>query len=529
VNLAAFIDFLRQLRAQSAANWAQLNLNARVMIVGVGLAVALPILFVTFQGGATRYITLADNLTAQQIAETETLLVEKGVPYDVDESARSIKVLPKDRGAMLLLLEQNNLPVGASTPTGFEDLFANPDFMSNQWLNDVKFMRAVQGQLEEQLNMLDFVETSQVFIREADQALFVDEQIPSEASVVLEVNRPVSKPERKLLVSMVARAGGANLHPGNITISTTSGEALHLPANSEFASIASDKLEYQNEVETRIQRKIESGLTDMGVHGTVMVSANIDFDKKETVAELVAEGVPLSELSTTQNIQSTEQLPQGAPGALTNVPEATATAGGINTTDTMKETLTNHEPSRTTTKTISDPGNVVKYSVALVVKGDDVTQETGADGQPVETYNGISEKLRDACQQLAQSAVALEEGVADVSIIDHNFETAGVAALDEVIRSRAESEQMAMRQNWYLTAGLLIAFVVALFLIRSMLNKAIVWPQDEKPEERVKDIPEATLEDMRRQEVAAEIAQLSMQDPEAVAALLRSWMSQDED
>jgi flagellar biosynthesis/type III secretory pathway M-ring protein FliF/YscJ len=116
-----------------------------------------------------------------------------------------------------------------------------------------------------------------------------------------------------------------------------------------------------------------------------------------------------------------------------------------------------------------------------------------------------------------------------VSIIDHNFETAGVAALDEVIRSRAESEQMAMRQNWYLTAGLLIAFVVALFLIRSMLNKAIVWPQDEKPEERVKDIPEATLEDMRRQEVAAEIAQLSMQDPEAVAALLRSWMSQDED
>lgn len=529
MNLAAFIDFLRQMRNQVRDAWAQFSLEARVTIIAVGLAIAAPILWVTFQGSEARYITLADNLTAQQIAETETLLVEKGIPYDVDESARVIKVLPKDRGPMLLLLEQNNLPVGASVPVGFEELFASPDLMSNQWMNNLNFMRAVQGQLEQQLNELDFVETSDVIIREADQALFVDEQIPSEATVLLTVNRPVSKPERKLLVSMVARAGGANLHPGNITISTTSGEALHLPADSEFASIASNKLEYQNEVESRIQRKIQTGLTDMGVHGTVMVSANIDFDKKETVAEQVIEGTPLSELTTTQSIQSTEQLPQGAPGALTNVPEAAAAAGGVNTTDTMKETLTNHEPSRTTIKTISDPGNVVKYSVALVVKGDDVTQETDADGQPVETYNGISEKLRDACQQLAQSAVALEEGVADVSIIDHNFQTAGVAAVDEAIRSRAATEQMAMRQSWYMTALLLIGCVVAFFFIRSMLKKAIIWPQDEKPEEKVKDIPEATLEDMRRQEVAAEIAQLSMEDPAAVAALLRSWMSQDED
>jgi len=529
VNLEAFIDFLRQMRDQAREAWAQFGLEARVTIIAVGVLIAVPILWVTFQGSEARYITLADNLTAEQIAETETLLVERGVPYNVDTTARSINVLPKDRGALLLLLEQNNLPVGKSVPAGFEELFASPDLMSNQWINNLNFMRAVEGQLEQQLNMLDFVDSSDVIIRNADQALFVDEQIPSEATVQLEVNRPVSKPERKLLVSMIARAGGANLHPGNITVSTTSGEALHLPANSEFASIASDKLEYQDEVESRIQRKIQSGLKEMGVHGTVMVSANIDFDKKETVADIVAEGVPLSELSTTQNIQSTEQLPQGAPGALTNVPEAEAAAGGVNTTDTMKETLTNHEPSRTTTKTISDPGNVVKYSVALVVKGDDLGEETDADGNAVVTYNGITDKLRDACQQLAQSAVALEEGVAEVSVIDHDFQNAGTSIVDSSIRDRVATEQMAMRQSWYMTALLLAGCVLAFFIIRSMLKKAIIWPQDEKPEERVKEIPEATLEDMRRQEVAAEISQLSMQDPEAVAALLRSWMSQDED
>jgi flagellar M-ring protein FliF len=348
--------------------------------------------------------------------------------------------------------------------------------------------------------------------------------------VVLEVNRPVSKPERKLLVSMIARAGGANLHPGNIVVTTTKGEALHLPAESEFASIANDKLEYQDEVESRIQRKIESGLNDMGVTGTVMVSASIDFDKKETVADVVAEGTPLSELTTTQSVQSTEQLPQGAPGALQNVPEAAAAPGGVNTTDTMKEILTNNEPSRTTTKTVSDPGDVVKFAVALVVQGDDVQRETDADGKVVsETYNGITEKLKNACEQLAQSAVMVENGTAQVSIIDHPFQTAGVAAVNQAIETRAATEQMAMRQDWYTAIGLFLLIVIALFIVRSMLKKAIIWPHDEKPEEKVKDIPAATLEDMRRQEVAAEISQLSLEDPEAIAALLRSWMSQDED
>lgn len=529
MNLAALVDFLRQMRTQIAENWAQLNNNARIMIIGVGLLVAIPILIVTFQGSEARYITLADNLTAQQIAQTVTLLEEKKVDYKVDETAHTISVLPKDRGPMLLLLEQNELPVGESVPAGFEELFASPDLMSNQWLNNVNFMRAVQGQLEKQLNMLDFVESSSVTIREADQALFVDEQIPSNANVVLKVNRPVSKSERKLLVSMVARAGGANLHPGNIVITTTAGEALHLPADSEFASIASDKLEYQDEVESRIQRKIESGLNDMGVTGTVMVSASIDFDKKEIEADTVTEGTPLSEMKTTQNVSSNEQLPQGTPGALQNVPEASAAPGGVNTTDVMTENLTNHEPSRTKTKTITDPGNVVKYSVALVVQGDNVQRETDADGKVVETYNGITEKLKSACQQLAQSAVLVENGQAEVNIIDHPFQTAGVAAVNAAIENRAATEQMAMRQDWYTALGLFAMIVIALFIVRSMLKKAIIWPQDEKPEEKVKEIPAATLEDMRRQEVAAEISQLSLEDPEAIAALLRSWMSMDED
>lgn len=532
MRFAELVDFFRQMGVQVRETWQQLSASAKVMLVGIGLLCALPMLYFTFfYGGETRYITLADNLTAQQISETISILEAQKVPYKLDETARTINVLPKDRSRMLLQLEQNNLPVGRSIPSGFDDLFKNPDFMSNQWYNNVNFMRAVQGELERQLSDLDFIEYANVFIREADNEYFIEEQIPSEASVVLKLKRPLSPLETKLVVSMVSRAGGTNLHPGNITVASTDGEALHLPADTKFAAIANDKIEYQNTVESRIEEKIQTKLEQMGLRGTVTVGAQIDFDEKEVMESLVTEGTPLSELTTTQNIVSQERLPEGAPGAVVNVPEAAAAPGGTSTEDTMKETLTNHEPSRTSTTTRSDPGNVVRYQVAMVVQGDEFQTVTDDQGNETKSYVGLKKETEKACKAIAQSAVAAENADADtfVTIVDHPFESASMTAVTAALASRDAAMLRDGRDRWLNTGVLVVVALVAFFLLRKTFNKLVIHPSEEKKEEEVREIPEATLEDMRRQEVAAEISQLSLDDPESVAALLRSWMSQSED
>ena len=58
------------------------------------------------------------------------------------------------------------------------------------------------------------------------------------------------------------------------------------------------------------------------------------------------------------------------------------------------------------------------------------------------------------------------------------------------------------------------------------MKRALVLPAAE--EEEVVEIPEATKEDMRRMEVASEVDRLSQNEPENVAALLRSWMGEEE-
>lgn len=529
MNLAAFIDFLRQQSRAIKEAWSHLTRSAQVMIVGIGFLVAASIAAVSMTGGETRYITLADNLNATQIAETVSLLDSKGIPYRLDETQRTISVLPKDRGGMLLELERNNLPVGQSVPTGFEEIFASPDLMSNQWLNDINFMRAIQGELQKQLNLFDFVDYSHVLIREADQELFVDEQIPSEAAVTLAVNRPVSKEETKLIVSMVSRAGGPNLHPGNIVVTTTDGKSLHLPSESEFASIANDKLEFQNEVERRIEDKISSRLSKMGVQGTVMVSADISFDHKDVTEDVVTEGTPLSEWTQNHEMESTERLPEGAPGALQNVPEAAAAPGGTQTKETTKDELVNYEPSRLTTRTRTEPGDVLKYKIALVVQGDDTREVENETGEPTQEYVGITESLRGALTALAESAVSIDGVETEVSIVDHPFNIAGLGVVSEAIASREAAEYRAWTGNLVSMGIQLFLILVGLFAISRLLRNSIIIPGTEEDEEEVREIPAATLEDMRRQEVAAEISQLSMDDPEAVAALLRSWMTVDED
>lgn len=532
MKFADLIDVFRQMGAQIRETWGQLSINAKVMLIGIGLLVAMPILYVSFFfGGEARYITLADNLSAQQISETIAILDTQRVPYQLDETARTIKVLPKDRSRMLLQLEQNDLPVGRSIPTGFEELFASPDFMSNQWYNDVNYMRAVQGELEHQLASLDFIDFAKVLIREADNEYFIEEQIPSEASVVLEVGRPLSDVETKLVVSLVSRAGGPNLHPGNITVATTDGAALHLPADSEFAAVANDKLEYQDRVESRIEKKIQEKLKEFGVRGSVTVGAEINFDQQEITANTVTEGLPLSELSTTQEIISEERLPEGAPGALQNVPEAAAAPGGNRTEDNMSEELTNYELGRTTTMTKTDPGNVVRYKVALVVKGDDYQTVTNDAGEEEQQYVGLKENTRQACLAMAKSAVAAEDADADavVEIVDHSFETASMSALSAALEQQGQLALREGRQTWINSAILVGGLLLLVFLLNRAFKKSIIYPSEEKVEQEVKEIPEATLEDMRRQEVAAEISQLSLDDPEAVAALLRSWMTEDEE
>lgn len=520
------MEFLRELWSGLRRAWAQLSLSARVNIVMAGVATAVIIAFAAYTGARTEYVTLASGLDPGQVNQIVDLLQEQGVEHTISPDNSTIKVPLSQRGNVQLMLAENDVAIGQKNLPGFE-LFQTSELMSNQWLQDVKYQRAVQGELQKQLNAIDFIEYSYVLIRESREELFASEQKPSEAAVTLKLRRPVTKQEIKGLINLVAAAGGPSLSPNNITLTTTEGQVLHMPPASEFASIANSKLEHVAELERRQEQRIMDSLEQLGVRGTVRVSAQLDYQSKTIIDEKVSEGAELSTLETETSNRSTEAAQQGAPGAFANVPAGEAVPGGAGTTDeTTSESLSNFEPSRTRTETNVEPGDVVKYTVALVVESDRETT-TDANGQTTETPVAMTEERRQFYEDLVLGAVGSGKEATVVTVSDFPFEVARMAA------ASAEQEAAAVgRAEWVgmaWTAAQIALILIGFVFVRMFIRRAVEGPEDLVVEEEVAPIPEATREDIRRQDVAGEISRLSKDEPEMVVSLLRAWLIDEEE
>jgi len=519
------VEFLRQLWQGLVEAWTKLSLSARVNIAVAGLAVVLVVGLVAYYGAQPNYVTLASELSPEQANQIIQVLEQQATPYRVEDGNKVIRVPAARRSPMLLALAEGDIPLGRTATPGLE-LFKETDIMTNKWLRDVNYMRAIQGEIEKQLNALDFVEYSMVLIREAREELFVSEQQPSEASVTLAVRRPPTKKNIKGLVNMVAAAGGPNLSAGNITITTTDGEVLYMPPSSDYAALANSKLEHVAELEKRAEQRIEDSLERLGVQGTVRVAAKVSFDEKETTEEKYTEGAPVSEMETSTSLTSTEQLPEGAPGVTANVAEGTTSAGGIETKEETSETISNYEPTRLMTNTKISPGEVQKYTVALVVEGDRETT-TDPEGNETETYIGLTEERSQFYRDLVAGAVGEGAEMTEITVNDFPFEVSRTAQ-ESAAQAYQSAQVWALASQWSTAAIQLLLILVGFFLVRMFIMRAIEAPPAETVVEVVEEAPKMSPEDMRRSEVARGIAELASDSPDVVATLLRSWLNEEE-
>lgn len=520
------MNFLRQLLTGIAEAWGQLSASARVNIALAAVFAIALVGFVTYLGASPQYVTLSSDVASADASRIIEVLGQNGIRFKEQGGYQQILVPLEDRSRAQLLLADNDLPVGRSVAPGFE-LFQQNELMTNQWLQDVKFMRAVQGEAQRLLNQFDFIEYSYVLIREAKEELFRDEQKDSEAAVTLKTRRSLNALERKAIVSLVARIGGPTLSENNITITTTEGEVIWMPPPPGFASLASSKIEITHEWEQQREQKILSKLRELGVPGTVSVSAQMNFDEVQKTTEQMMDGAEIATMTKTTEMSTRENPPQGEPGAFANVPEAAAAPGGVTTQETTEEEIVNSEPSRILTTTTSGGGDVLKYNVALVVQGDLFESGTDDEGNPTRTYSGISEKLQETCMNLARAAVGSDDNVT-ITVSDHPFDIAALTPTTESMTEAAQAQRWSQfaRIGWNL--GQLLLILIGFMLVRGFLQRAMAGGgEEEEPAPVV--IPEATREDMRRHEVTQEVSRLAREEPETVALLLRSWMVEEED
>ncbi|MWL73203.1 flagellar M-ring protein FliF, partial [Escherichia coli] len=239
-------------------------------------------------------------------------------------------------------------------------------------------------------------------------SLFVREQKAPSASVTvnLEPGRALDEGQINAVVHLVSSAV-AGLPPGNVTLVDQSGHLL-TQSNTSGRDLNDAQLKYANDVESRVQRRIESILGPIVGNSNVhaQVTAQIDFaNKEQTEEQYRPNGEASQAVMRSRQVNESEQIggpnAGGVPGALSNQPapantapittpaqnqqgqqnnqqQTTSTAANSGPRNSSRNETTNYEVDRTIRHTKQNVGDIERLSVAVVVN-----YKTLPDGKPL--------------------------------------------------------------------------------------------------------------------------------------------------
>jgi flagellar M-ring protein FliF len=435
-------------------------------LLGAGLAVGLVALLWMF--GAVEQQALYTQLTMADAAAITAKLREMQVPYSIEGDGTTILVPSSMVYDTRLRLATEGLPQGGGV--GFE-LFDQGSFGMTEFMQNLNYRRALQGELARTIMQLTAVRNARVHVVLPKKSLFVEQQEKATASVVLKLvpGRRLSPDQIRGIAHLVG-SSVEGLDPSDVTIVDTSGQILS--RNDEPASFLSHteaQLAYQQHLEHDLERRVQ-GLLERAVgKGKVLVrvSATLDFQHIERTEERFDADNPAirSEQRNKEERRGPGQQAMGVPGVRSNVETVAGElekAKGTTSLARQSETI-NYELSKMISKVVAPSGEIKQLSVAVLVDG---TYQPGVQAGE-QTYVPRTAEELAKYREIVKSAVGYNEARGDrVEVTNLLFEPQG--DLDAV-----EMAQEAQRTLW-LNLGRYGAYVVLALLFFLYVGRPLV-------------------------------------------------------
>lgn len=278
------------------------------------------------------YRVLYNNVPDQDGAAIISALQQMNVPYKFSESGGAILVPEKQVHEVRLRLAGQGLPKGGLA--GFE-LMENQKFGASQFLEQVNYQRALEGELARSIQSLAAVQSARVHLAMAKPSVFSREKQQPSVSVLLHLHpgRVLSVEQVSAIVHLMA-SSVPNLPVKNVTVVDQNGNLLSTQNDKQDARFDAKQLEYIQEIEENYIRRIETILIPITGAANVraQVTADVDFSRIERAEEIYRPNNSESEAAAIRSQQTLEATSTGSktdggiPGALTNRPPEPATA-----------------------------------------------------------------------------------------------------------------------------------------------------------------------------------------------------------
>ena len=531
---------LKNVMGQLGNVWNGISFSHKFIMIMMTMGFVGGIIGVTQWARTPDFALLYGELGPKESGEIVDVLKEENVPFQIRGNGSAIAVPSEKVHEMRLKLAGKGLPREES---GYE-LLDKVGFGTSDFVQRVNYRRAIQGELAKTIRHLDYVEWAQVHLALPEGSLFVQDEKPPTASVILKLKSRsggVLRPEQVASIVHLVSAGVEGLKPENVTIADTRGNLLskkELPSSMIGAS--NDQLEVKKKLEDHFVAKAQDLLEKIVGAGKSVVRVSADLDFKHVDEKLIEfdpeRRVPKVQTVTTRVSGGAPFSGGGVPGMQANLMSQSGIIQSVGSSEEEETAQTQYELSKTE-RVIADYGtNLKRLSVAVLVDGVYEDQKT-EDGKIQKVYSPRNKDDITRIAALVKQALGIDESnnrndtfeIQNVQFYEPSYEQEEASLKKE----QQKEFMLKMVKNGSLAITVL---VFLMFVMRSMkkLKKAKMVNEqanntrtpytnmmmvDEEEEEEVDDAKQLRL----REQVVKNIRK----DPGVTANSLKKWINAD--
>lgn len=449
-------------------------------VVGIIAFLIFMVVYTAKKDASSNYEVLFDSLSSEDAAKVVEQLEKDNIPYEILNN-NVIKVpkniVYKERIAIA------SLGIPKNSGVGFE-LFDNQEFGATNFDQNIKYLRALEGELSRTINALAPIEGANVSLALPKETLFVEKKAAPSASVMLQLveGKKLSSKQIRGIKNLVA-AAVPNLTPSNVMLVDSDGETLGDEDETvQMSELSIVQQNYKTKEEKKKQKKIVEVVSPfVGGKEKVVAQVTIEFDfsiKNSTSETYDPENVVRSEqVSEERREGKTPSEVGGVPGTVSNIGPVEGLKSNQTSEKYEKNTgTTNYEVGKTVSTIKSQFARIKRITAAVVVDGKYKYKPDG-QGNPTEEleYEPLSESDLEALSTLVSRSIGIDENRGDqISVKNLQFKVAEV----DMTKNRI-NQAMSFSQTYLAPFSGLFKYLFVLLLL-FILYKKVISPFAEK-------------------------------------------------
>ncbi|GAA6817985.1 flagellar basal-body MS-ring/collar protein FliF [Helicobacter pylori] len=469
----------------------KLNKKQKIALIAAGVLITALLVFLLLypfkekdyaQGG---YGVLFERLDSSDNALILQHLQQNQIPYKILKDDTIL--IPKDKVyEERITLASQGIP--KTSKVGFE-IFDTKDFGATDFDQNIKLIRAIEGELSRTIESLNPILKANVHIAIPKDSVFVAKEAPPSASVMLKLKPDMKlSPTQILGIKNLIAAAVPKLTTENVKIVNENGESIgegDILENSK--ELALEQLRYKQNFENILENKIVNILAPIvGGKNKVVARVNAEFDfsqKKSTKETFDPNNVVRSE-------QNLEEKKEGAPKKqVGGVPGVVSNIGPVQGLKDNKEpekyeksqNTTNYEVGKTISEIKGEFGTLVRLNAAVVVDGK--YKIALKDGANTLEYEPLSDESLKKINALVKQAIGYNQNRGD-DVAVSNFEFNPMAPM---LDNATLSEKIMHKTQKVLGSFTPLIKYILVFIVLFIFYKKVIVPFSERMLEVVPD------------------------------------------